>query len=75
MVETTLADANAVGIALDNPDDPHVAAAVYCGRIVYIGISDPMMRSNQQELQDVINACIISAFSMWGAQKMGVVEF
>ena len=74
-VETTLADANAVGIAIDNPDDPHVAAAVHDGRIVYIGISDPMMKGNQQELQDVINACIISAFSMWGAQRSGVVEF
>lgn len=74
-VETTLADANAVGIAIDNPDDPHVAVAVYDGRIVYIGISDPMMKGNQQELQDVINACILSAFAMWGAQRSGVVEF
>jgi hypothetical protein len=75
VVETTLADANSVGIALDNPDDPHVAVAVYCGCIVYIGISDPVMRGNQQELQDVINACIISAFAMWGAQRSGAVEF
>jgi predicted amidohydrolase YtcJ len=74
-VETTLADANAVGIALDNPDDPHVAVAVHGGRIVYIGISDPMMNSDQQELRDVINACILSAFAMWGAQRSGVVEF
>jgi len=74
-VETTLADANAVGIALDNPDDPHVAVAVHGGRIVYISISDPMMNSDQQELRDVINACILSAFAMWGAQRSGVVEF
>ena len=74
-VETTLADANAVGIALDNPDDPHVAVAVHGGRIVYIGISDPMMNSDQQELRDVINACILSAFAMWGAQRSGAVEF
>jgi hypothetical protein len=72
--DSTLAEANAVGIAMDNPEDPHVAVAVYGGRIVYIGISNAMMRGNRDELQDVINACILSAFLMWGAQKMGVVE-
>jgi hypothetical protein len=74
VVETTLSDANAVGIALDNPDDPHVAVAVHGGRIVYVGISDAMIGQNPQEVQDVINACILSAFSMWGAQRMGVIE-
>ena len=69
-----IADADAVGIAIDNPDDPHVAVAVHDGRIVYIGISDPMLRGNQQDLQDVLNACILTAFSMWGAQRSGAVQ-
>lgn len=68
------ADADAIGIALDNPDDPHVAVAVHDGRIVYVGISDPMLRGEQQELQDVLNACIINAFAMWGAQRSGAVR-
>lgn len=67
------AHADAVGIALDNPDDPHVAVAVHDGRIVYIGISDPVMRGNLQDLQDVLNACILSAFSMWSAQRTGAM--
>ena len=67
------AETDAVGVALDNPDDPHVAVAVHGGRIVYIGISDPAMRGDQQDLQDVINACIITAFASWAAQRSGVV--
>ena len=67
-----IADADAVGIALDNPDDPHVAVAVHGGRIVYIGISDPMMRGILKDLQDVLNGCIYSAFAMWFAQRSGV---
>ena len=67
-----LTDADAVGIALDNPDDPHVAVAVHDGRIVYIGISDPMMRGSLKDLQDVLNGCIYSAFAMWFAQRSGV---
>ncbi len=71
-IDAGIADADAVGIALDNPSDPHVAVAVHDGRIVYIGISDPMMRGNLQELQDVLNGCIYSAFSMWFAQRSGM---
>ena len=67
------ADSDAVGIALDNPDDPHIAVAVHDGRIVYIGISDPVMRGDQRELQDVLNACIFSAFAQWGARRGGVM--
>lgn len=67
------ADSDAVGVALDNPDDPHVAVAVHDGRIVYIGISDPVMRGDQRELQDALNACILSAFSMWNAQRVGAM--
>ena len=69
-----LTDADAVGIALDNPDDPHVAVAVHGGRIVYIGISDPMMRGILKDLQDVLNGCIYSAFAMWFAQRSGVAR-
>ena len=66
-------DSDSVGIALDNPDDPHIAVAVHDGRIVYIGISDPVMRGSQQELQDALNACIFSAFAQWGARRGGVM--
>ncbi len=64
--------AEAVGIFIDDPDDPHVAVAVQDGRIIYIGISDPMLRGPIDELQDVLNAGIFSAFSMWQAQLRGV---
>lgn len=66
-----LADADAVGVALDNPDDPHVAVAVHDGRIVYIGISDPMLRGDLRDLQDVLNGCVYSAFAMWFAERSG----
>ncbi len=73
-----LADADAVGVALDNPDDPHVAVAVHDGRIVYIGISDPMLRGSDpmlrgdlRDLQDVLNGCVYSAFAMWFAERSG----
>jgi len=59
---------------LDNPDDPHVVVAVHGGRIVYIGISDPILQSNLMDLESVINGCILSAFARWGAQISGVVE-
>ncbi|MFA5711728.1 hypothetical protein [Mycolicibacterium sp.] len=62
------AAAEAVGIFIDDPDDPHVAVVVREGRIVYIGISDPMLRRSLDELQDMLNAGIFTAFSMWQAQ-------
>ena len=71
---TRMSAANAVGIALDNPDDPHVVVAVHGGRIVYIGISDPILNSIQTDLESVINGCILSAFAMWAAQMSGVIE-
>jgi len=63
-------EANAVGLSIDDPDDPHVAVAVRHGRIVYIGISDPMLRVGLDQLQDVLNATIVNAFAMWQAQRM-----
>lgn len=72
-IETTAyARACAVGIAIDNPDDPHVAVVVYQGRIVYIGISDPMLRVGLDALQDQLNALIFNAFAMWRMQLAGV---
>jgi hypothetical protein len=73
-VNAGFADADAVGIALDNPDDPHVAVAVHDGRIVYIGISDPMLRGGLKDLENVLNGCIYSAFSMWFAQRSGIAQ-
>ncbi len=63
--------ANAVGIWIDNPDDPQVAVAVHDGRIVYIGISDPMMRGGLPELQDALNCCIFNAFAAWHHKRAG----
>jgi hypothetical protein len=42
--ESAFHQASAVGIAIDDPSDPRVAVAVHGGRIVYIGISDPMLQ-------------------------------
>lgn len=64
-----LTDSDAVGVALDNPDDPQVAVTVHGGRIVYIGISDPMARGDLRELQDVLNACIFNAFAQWNSKR------
>ncbi|OHU53449.1 MULTISPECIES: hypothetical protein [Mycobacteriaceae] len=61
--------AEAVGIAIDDPDDPHVAVAVQDQQIVYIGISDGMLRIPLDQLQDALNACIFNAFSMWQKQS------
>lgn len=68
MASTAFASANAVGVWIDNPDDPQVAVAVHDGRIVYLGISDPMLRVDTDQLQDAINSCIFNAFAMWRAQ-------
>lgn len=64
------AAADAVGVSVDDPDNPHVAVAVHAGRIVYIGISDPMAQGDVSVLQDVLNACIFTAFSSWAAQQV-----
>ncbi|SKT55671.1 Uncharacterised protein [Mycobacteroides abscessus subsp. massiliense] len=60
--------AEAVGLWIDDPDDPHVAVAVHDGQIVYIGISDGMLRVPLDQLQDVLNTCIFNAFAMWRSQ-------
>lgn len=65
--------AEATGIAIDDPNDPHVAVAVHDGRIVYIGISDPMMRAGLDQLADVLNGLIVNAFGRWRAQRSEAV--
>lgn len=68
VASSAFAAASAVGIWIDDPDDPHVAVAVHDGRIVYMGISDPMLRLELPELQDAINSCIFNAFASWRTQ-------
>jgi hypothetical protein len=46
--------------------------AVHGGRIVYIGISDPMLQVGLHELTDSLNAAIVNAFAMWRAQRFGM---
>ena len=67
--EAAFKSAEAIGLWIDDLDDPHVAVAVHGGQIVYIGISDGMLRAPLDQLQDVLNACIFNAFSMWRAQR------
>lgn len=67
--DAAFTSAEAVGIAIDDPDDPHLAVAVQDQQIVYIGISDGMLRMPLDQLQDVLNACIFNAFSMWQKQS------
>ncbi|RIR61358.1 hypothetical protein D2E62_23415 [Mycobacteroides abscessus] len=62
--EAAFTSAESVGIAIDDPDDPHVAVAVHDGQITYIGISDGMLRIPLDQLQDTLNACIFNAFNM-----------
>lgn len=69
--EAAFTSAEAVGLWIDDLDDPHVAVAVHGGQIVYIGISDAMLRGPLDALQDVLNACIFNAFGMWRAQTAG----
>lgn len=60
---------DAVGVAIDDPEDPHVAVAVHGGRIVFIGISDPRARGDVADLQAELNSCIFTAFAQWSAQQ------
>lgn len=69
--EAAFLTAEAVGVWIDDLDDPHVAVAVYGGQIVYVGISDGMLRAPLDQLQDVLNACIFNAFGSWRAQATG----
>lgn len=69
--EAAFTAAEAVGLWIDDLDDPHVAVAVHGGQIVYIGISDGMLRGPLDQLQDTLNACIFNAFGMWQAQRAG----
>ncbi|ART70596.1 MULTISPECIES: hypothetical protein [Mycobacteriaceae] len=69
--QATFPSVEAVGIGVDDPDDPHVAVAVHGGCITYIGISDPMLHVDLEVLQDVLNAAIFTAFSSWTAQASG----
>lgn len=63
--------AEAVGICLDDPENPNLAVIVHDGRIVYIGISDPLMRAGLDVVQDVLNGAILSAFGQWKAKTLG----
>ncbi|SLJ36923.1 hypothetical protein [Mycobacteroides abscessus] len=67
--EAAFTSAESVGIAIDDPDDPHVAVAVHDGQITYIGISDGMLRIPLDQLQDTLNACIFNAFNMAEARQ------
>lgn len=60
--------AEAVGLWVDDPADPHVAVAVHDQQIVYIAISDGMLRAPLEQLQDALNTCIFNAFAMWQSQ-------
>lgn len=72
--EAAFTSAESVGIAIDDPDDPHVAVAVHAGQITYIGISDGMLGVPLDQLQDVLNACIFNAFSMAEASRRKAVQ-
>lgn len=65
--------AEAVGLWVDDPDDPHVAVAVHDQQIVQISISDAMLRVPLDQLQDVLNMCIFNAFAMWQSQVSAAV--
>ncbi|CPW66977.1 hypothetical protein [Mycobacteroides abscessus] len=60
--------AEAVGLWVDDPANPHVVVAVYDQQIVHIEISDAMLRVPLEQLQDVLNMCIFNAFAMWRSQ-------
>jgi len=64
---------DAVGVAVDDPDNPRVAVTVHSGRIVYIGIGDGMLQGDIGDLQITLNACILTAFSQWNAQRSGLM--
>lgn len=60
--------AEAVGLWIDDPADPQVAVAVHDQQIVYLAISDGMLRVPLDQLQDVLNTCIFNAFAIWQSQ-------
>lgn len=71
----SFAAAQSVGIAIDDPDDPHAAVAVHDGRIVYMGISDPLLTIGLDQLTDLLNALILTAFSQWRAQLSAIASY
>lgn len=69
--DAAVGSADAVGVALDDPDEPRVAVTIHDGRIVYIGISDGMLHGDMADLQVTLNACIINAFAAWREEHSG----
>lgn len=69
LTEASYLCSEAVGIAVDDVDDPHAAVAVHDGQIVYMGLSDPLLALPPDELADIINALIATAFGMWRAKR------
>lgn len=63
--EAAFATAEAVGFGVDDVDDIRVVVVVHGGQIIYMGVADGMLQLPADQLQDVINACIVNAFGMW----------
>ena len=63
--EAAFRTAEAVGFGVDDVDDPRAVVVVHGGQIIYMGIADGMLQLPVDQLQDVINACIVNAFGMW----------
>lgn len=61
-----LAHASAVGIALDDPDDPHAAVVVFDARVVYAGVSPGLQRGvPAADLQVITDSLTLNAVGLW----------
>ena len=61
--------AEAVGIGVDNLDDPHCVVVIHSGEIVYEEVSPGLQTLPAEQVEDVIRACRFMARASWAAQK------
>lgn len=66
-----VADADAVGVAVDNPDDPHVAVIVHGGHVVYAQASPGIRTLPADDLTATLAAVMLTAIGLWAQQRGG----
>lgn len=69
--EGAFAVAEAVGIALDNLQDPRCAVVVHRGEVVYESIAPGLAALPGEQVEDVLRATRFMALGSWLAQMRG----
>lgn len=61
------ADACAIGVWSDDPQNPGITAVVFQGKLYALVIPDSWKSRSPEDLTDVINAVLINAYAEWNA--------